>query len=375
MRDPATISGAGARRFEVAVRTSLSTWALLAGACVVAALIAVPWFAPRALLKDLFFVLTLIGLAQCWNLLAGYAGILSIGQQAYVGAGAYLMFALSIFFNLDPVLSIPIAGFVGALLAIPTAKIIFRLSGAYLAVGTWVVAEVFRLVSAQIKSLGGGTGTSLPTEVTSGAASVRFIAEVMGVRAPAARDMLAYWLALVLAVGIVAACYLVLRSRQGLALAAIRDNEAAAGSIGIDRAATKFWVYGLASLGASLIGALVFFQTARISPAAAFSVTDFTAYVLFVVVIGGVGTIEGPIVGALVLFALRDQLASLGAWYLMLLGLLAVAAMLFFPRGIWGTFAARFDIHLFSTRRRLVVPGAETSHTPHPLPNMLQEEH
>jgi branched-chain amino acid transport system permease protein len=372
MRDPVTI--AAAPRYRVEVRTPLSTAAAVAGLCVVAALVALPWYAPRTALKDMFFVLTLIGLAQCWNLLAGYAGILSIGQQAYVGAGAYMLFALSIFLDLDPLLSIPLAGALAALLAIPTAKIIFRLNGAYLAVGTWVVAEVFRLVCAQIKSLGGGTGTSLPADVTSGAASVRLLADLMAVRAPVARDILAYWLALTFAVGIVAACYLVLRSRQGLALAAIRDNEAASESIGIDRARTKFWVYCLASLGAALIGALVFYQTARISPAAAYSVTDFTAYVLFVVVIGGVGTIEGPIVGALVLYALRDQLASLGAWYLMLLGLLAVAAMLFFPRGLWGSLAERFDIHLFSTRRRLVMPRGETPDTLQPLPQ-LQEEH
>lgn len=374
MRDPRTPIGAAPPRFRVAVRTPLSVAAVAAGVLVVALLAAAPWFAPRTALKDMFFILTLVGLAQCWNLLAGYAGILSIGQQAYVGAGAYLLFALAIFFDLDPVLAIPVAGVLGGLLAIPMARIIFRLNGAYLAVGTWVVAEVFRLVCAQIKSLGGGTGTSLPGDVTSGAASVRFVAAAMGVRAPVARDILAYWLALLLAVGIVAACYLVLRSRQGLALAAIRDNEAAAGSIGIDRARTKFWVYCLASTGASLVGALVFFQTARISPAAAYSVTDFTAYVLFVVVIGGVGTLEGPIVGALVLFVLRDQLAALGAWYLMLLGLLAVAAMLFFPRGLWGSLAERFDIHLFSTRRRLVIPHAEPSQTLQPLPHMLQEE-
>lgn len=348
-------------RFKVEVRTRLSVAAAMVGLVVVLALVGMPWLAPRTVLKDIFFVLTLISLAQCWNLLAGFAGILSIGQQAYVGAGAYLLFALSIFVSVDPLLSIPLAGALGSLLAIPVARLIFRLNGAYLAVGTWVVAEVFSLTAAQIKSLGGGTGTSLPSEVTSAAASVRFIAEAMGVRAPVARDYLAYWIAVVLAVAIVAASYLVLRSRQGLALAAIRDNEGASQSIGIDRERTKFWVYFLASLGASLVGALVFFQTARISPAAAFSVTDFTAYVLFVVVIGGVGTIEGPIVGALVLFALRDWLANLGAWYLMLLGALAMATMLFFPRGLWGSWAERFDIHLFSTRRKLVTVDPEPS--------------
>ena len=158
-----------------------------------------------------------------------------------------------------------------------------------------------------------------------------------------------------LAVGAILLVYRVLRSRQGLALAAIRDNEAAASSIGVDEVRAKLWVYVVASFGASLIGALIFFQTARISPDAAFSVTDFTAYVLFVVVIGGIGTLEGPIVGALALYALRSELADFGPIYLMLLGLLAILVMLFFPSGIWGELAQRFDLHLFPIRRRLVV--------------------
>jgi branched-chain amino acid transport system permease protein len=344
-------------RFRVATGTRLSFVAACGALIVLAALLAAPFLIGRGALQDLFFVLTLVALAQYWNLLAGYAGIISIGQQAYVGFGGYMMFALTAFAGIDPVPAIALAGGLGGLIAVPTARLVFRLKGAYLAVGTWVMAEVFRLVFAQIKSLGGGTGASLPTAVTNQAWSVRTLAEAMGLRASAARDRLAYWLAVIVAAATIVLVYRLLRSRQGLALAAIRDNAAATGSIGIDEGRTKFWVYVVAGFGGSLVGGLVFFQTARISPEAAFSVTDFTAYVLFVVVIGGIGTLEGPILGAVILYFMRDWLAGFGPFYLMALGALAIATMLYFPKGIWGSFAEAYEIHLFPIRRRLIVRG------------------
>ena len=148
-------SAAPTPRFRVAtgMRASFATAAL--AVVVVVALIAAPSFVSRGTLKELFFVLTLIALAQYWNLLAGYAGILSIGQQAYVGLGGYMLFALTAFAGFDPIVAIVVAGAIGGLVAIPAARLIFRLSGPYLGVGTWVLAEVFRLVFAQMKSLGG----------------------------------------------------------------------------------------------------------------------------------------------------------------------------------------------------------------------------
>jgi len=342
-------------RFRVATGTRASFVTGALAVVVVVGLIVAPSFVSRGTLKELFFVLTLIALAQYWNLLAGYAGILSIGQQAYVGLGGYMLFALTAFAGFDPIVAIVVAGVIGGLVAIPAARLIFRLSGPYLGVGTWVLAEVFRLVFAQVRSLGGGTGASLPTSVTNDAWSVKWVAAAEGLRASAARDRLAYWLAVVVAVGTVALVYKVLRSRQGLALAAIRDNEAAASSIGVDQMRAKLWVYVVAGFGASLVGALMFFETARVSPDAAFSVIDFTAYVLFVVVIGGIGTIEGPIVGALVFYEMRNWLADFGPYYLMALGALAVATMLFFPSGLWGAFSERFGWRLFPVQRRLIV--------------------
>jgi branched-chain amino acid transport system permease protein len=321
---------------------------------VVVALAVTPLVAGRGLIQDLFLILTMLALAQYWNMLAGFAGLVSIGQQAFVGLGAYAMFALVLYFNTDPMLAIALAGLAAGLIAIPVTYLVFRLHGAYFAVGTWVVAEVFRLLLAQVKSLGGGTGTALPKSATNDAAFVTLVADTLHLRAMVARDVAAYWLALILTIGTIALVHGVLRSRQGLALAAIRDNEAAASSVGVDAFRTKFWVFVLAAFGSGLVGALIYVQKARISPEAAFSLLDWTANVIFIVVIGGIGTIEGPIVGVMVFYFMQSWLADFGAWYMMLLGALAIGVMLFYPRGLWGTLADRFDIELFPLRRKLL---------------------
>ena len=325
-------------------------------AVVAVVLLAVfPAIAGRAALQDLFFVFTMLALAQYWNLLAGYAGLVSVGQQAFVGLGAYALFAATLLGGLDPLVAILIAGGVAAVLAVPTALVVFRLRGAYFAIGTWVAAEVYRLILAQVKALGGGTGTSLGPDVTNAMFGLDWIAALFGVRIAAARDIAIYWLALLLLVLTLFAIYRLLRSRRGLALAAIRDSEGAAESLGVDGYRTKLAVYVMTALGTGMVGALIYLQKARVSPDAAFSVLDWTAYVIFIVVIGGIGTLEGPIIGAIVLYFLQDYLASLGTWYLITLGVLAILVMLVAPKGLWGFVAQRYDLQLFPLRRRLRV--------------------
>ena len=324
---------------------------------LLAVLAAVPLFVGRAALQDLFFVFTMLTLAQYWNLLAGYAELVSVGQQAFIGLGAYALFAATLIGNLDPLIAIVIGGAVAMLLALPTALVVFRLRGAYFAIGTWVAAEVFRLVLAQVKELGGGTGTSLGPDITNEMAGLKWIGATFGVRISAARDIANYWIALALLAGTIAFVFVLLRSRRGLALAAIRDSETAAGSLGVDSFRTKLFVYVLTAFGTGMVGALIYLQKARISPDAAFSVLDWTAYVIFIVVIGGIGTIEGPVIGAIVLYLMQNYLADLGPWYLMMLGALAIVVMLLAPRGLWGFVAQRFEIQLFPVRRRLNVSG------------------
>ena len=134
----------------------------------------------------------MLTLAQFWNLLAGYGGLVSVGQQAFVGIGAYAMFAGVILLGWNPVLAIPLGGLAALVLAVPTAFFAFRLQGAYFAIGTWVIAEVTRLLIAQWKALGGGTGTSLPREATRNIMGTDLIQALFGVREAAARDILTY---------------------------------------------------------------------------------------------------------------------------------------------------------------------------------------
>jgi branched-chain amino acid transport system permease protein len=337
----------------VAIATPTSRAFALAGCLTMVTLIALPLVAGRALVQDLVFIFYMLTLAQFWNLLAGYAGLVSVGQQTFVGLGGYLLFAFTVLLGLDPLLAILLAGIVAALLAIPTAFVVFRLQGAYFAVGTWVMAEVYRLIFAQAKVLGGGTGTSLPPIVTNSIVGIDWIRRTLDLRTPAARDVLTYWTALAIASGSALAIYLVLRSRRGLALAAIRDASVAAQSVGVDIFRAKLWIYVFAAAGTGMAGALIYLQKARISPDAAFSVLDWTADVIFIVVIGGIGTLEGPIIGVMVFYLMQTYLASFGSWYLILLGALAIATMLFAPKGIWGHFSQRFGIVLLPVQRRI----------------------
>ncbi len=343
-----------APRYRIAVATAGTRRAALAGGGVLAALVALPAFASRGLIEDLIFVFYMLALAQYWNLLAGYAGLISVGQQAFVGLGGYLLFALCVMAGLDPLLAVVLAGAIAGLLALPTAFVVFRLRGAYFAIGTWVVAEVYRLVLAQFKQLGGGTGTSLPPDITNQMIGIELVKDLFGVRTSAARDIMLYWAALLIAAATVFAVYLILRSRHGLALAAIRDSEPAAASAGVDIFRTKLWVYVATAAGTGMVGALIYLQKARISPDSAFSVLDWTAYVILIVVIGGIGTIEGPIIGVLVFYVLQSYLSGFGTWYLILLGALAIVIMLWAPKGLWGYAAERYGLALFPVRRRLM---------------------
>ena len=199
--------------YRVAKTTRASAVALWVMAAVVIAMAFAPAMVSRSTLQDMFFLLTMISLAQCWNLLAGYGGLVSIGQQAFVGLGAYAGYGLAILVGVNPMLAILIAGAVGAVLSVPTAFVVFCLQGAYFAIGTWVAAEVYRLLFAQWKALGGGTGTSLPSDVARSIWGLEAVAELFDVRSSAARDIISYWMALVLAVVVIGSMYLFLRTR------------------------------------------------------------------------------------------------------------------------------------------------------------------
>jgi branched-chain amino acid transport system permease protein len=204
------------------------------------------------------------------------------------------------------------------------------------------VAEVFHLLVLNTEWLGGGAGVS-----------ILFVSDIER----RTRSFATYWMALGLGLGAVALAFLMLRSRVGLALTAIRDNEDGAEGIGVDVLRAKVGVYVAAAFGCGLAGAITYLSLLRIQPDAAFTV-NWTAFMIFIVVIGGLGTLEGPIIGTVIFYALQQQFASYGVWYLVALGVVAVAVAVWVPQGLWGWIAGRFDVSLFPLRRRFRPPVA-----------------
>ncbi len=303
-----------------------------------------PLWAPQASrsawMREFVEIACYLIFAMMWNLLAGYGGMVSIGQQAFFGFGGYVMLMLGNFGGVNPFVAVPLGAIAAALIAVPVSYVAFRLQGGYFAIGTWVIAEVFRLSFANVSAVGGGSGTSLTA--------------LRGIER-ATRENATYWMALLCVVAAVALVYLFLRSKSGLALLAIRDNEVAAESQGIPVGSMKLAVYVVAAFGCGLAGALYFLGNLRISPDAAFSV-NWTAFAIFMVVIGGIGRIEGPIVGALIFWALNKFFSDYGTWYLLGLGLLAIVVTLVFKQGLWGFVQQRYGWSLFPTQRKLILP-------------------
>ncbi len=323
--------------------TRLSRAAGATGMLLVVIAATLPAWGEPGTLRDVVELACYFVFAMMWNLLAGYGGMVSIGQQAFFGLGGYAMLVLADFAGVNPFVAIPLAGLATAAMAWPLSWLAFRLQGGYFAIGTWVIAEVLRLSVANVAAVGGGSGTSLTA--------------LAGI-AKTTREAVTYEMALACVVATIALVYFLLRSKQGLALMAIRDNEAAAESQGIAVARMKLAVYVVAAFGAGLAGALYFVSTLRISPDAAFSV-NWTAFAIFMVVIGGIGRIEGPIVGTLVFFLLNKLCSDWGTWYLMGLGLLAIVVTLYFKQGLWGYVQQRYGWVLFPTRRELQGAGVE----------------
>jgi branched-chain amino acid transport system permease protein len=314
----------------------------------VVALVTMPWWSGDAgnmrLVGEMAYYLAL---AQLWNLLAGYAGLVSVGQQAFVGLGGYALFYLTGPMNMNVYLALLLAGPFAGLLAIPVSFAVFRLRGAYFAVGTWVVSEVFSLLASLISALGAGSGMSLTPAILRQISPDRDI-----------RGTILYLMSLGISVFVFAIVYLLLRSRHGLALTAIRDSEPASASLGVNTFRTKFIIYLATAACTGLIGGLIFLQKLRISPEAGFSINDWTVVVIFMVVIGGIGTLEGPFIGMLIYIVLRELLADYGTIYLMLMGAIAIAVMLKAPFGIWGWVIQRYDLQLFPVGRRLTLARA-----------------
>jgi branched-chain amino acid transport system permease protein len=286
-----------------------------------------------------FIVLTL---ACMWNLLAGYAGLVSVGQQAFVGLGAYGVLILAIH-GLSPFAALPVAALGCGVLALPMWWLVSRLRSGYFAIATWVLAATIMLIVERFSSIGGGTGMPLP-----GLAGL----------SPTLLTAYTYWAGLAVTVVALAGVYLLLRGRLGLVLTAVRDDEVAASSSGARVGLARLLVFVAAGAGCGAAGAVLAISQLQVQPSAVFSV-QWTAEMGFAVIIGGLGTIEGPIIGTVVYLVLQQTLASFNAWYLIILGLVAMAVALFARRGLWGLLDAKANLRLFPVGYWLRLAGKD----------------
>ncbi len=307
------------------------------GAGVLAvALAMVPLVFDPDVVQKLTNLLILILLAAMWNALAGYGGLVSIGQQAFIGIGAYgTVFFAS--YGMSPYAAMVLAVLLAGAISVPISFFALRLRAAQFAIGMWVIAEVISILVRLDQNLGAGTGTSLIS---------------MNQFDPNFRQAYTFWMALGFTALFLAALFFLLRSPLGASLQAIRDDEEAARSLGVRVASRKRLLFVLAGFGCGAAGVLVVANTLFIEPGSIFSV-QWTAYMIFMVLVGGLGTFEGPILGAVLLFAVQTTFTQGGPWYLVGLGATAALFALALPRGLWGALEDRLGLRLMPVGYRV----------------------
>jgi branched-chain amino acid transport system permease protein len=328
--------------------TRVERWTRVSAAFTVAlvGLLVVLGFAPllfsQNALNNLIQLYFLMILAIMWNALAGYGGLVSVGQQAFIGIGAYAVVFLSVQHSLNPYLAMLLATLIGGAISIPVAALVLWLRGGAFAIGMWVVAEVFAVLVSLDASLGGGTGTSAVL-----AFNLRYT--------PDQRLRYTYWAAFTAAAALLVILFVLLRSRLGASLQAIRDDEEAAKSVGVRVLLGKGVLFVLAGAGCTAAGTVILAWQLSIPPLGPDSIfgVNWSAKMIFMVLVGGLGTFEGPIIGAVILYLLQSYVSNAGIWYFVILGSIAIAVALLLPRGVWGSVQDRFNLQLLPVGYRL----------------------
>lgn len=306
-------------------------------AVALAGLVLAALFLPPKAMTILTEFCAVLAMALIWNVLAGFAGLFLMGFQVFIGVGGYALFFIANQMGIVPFYVLPLAALGSGLLAALIAPALFRLSGAQLAIGSWVIAEIVRLVVYHTDALGGGGGISL--------IAMRLVArpDRMPLTFGAAVLVLAITLAIIV---------LVMNSKYGLALRSMRDNETAAEALGVNVFWTRLAVLLIGGGLAGAAGAVYYLLALNVSPSSGFSI-NWTATILFIVILGGIGTLEGPILGALIYFVLREWTLQAGTGFFIAIGLLAILVTIFLPGGLWGLVRKVLPFDLLPIRKRM----------------------
>jgi len=277
-----------------------------------------------------------ISIAQMWNLLAGYSGLVSLGLQMFVGVGAFTLAAFSQYLGVPLILGLLLGGLVSVVIAIGLSYLLLRMRGMYFAIATWMFSQALVLVIVKFPLFGKGQGLFIP--------AARALTEVQK-----------YYFSVVLVIAVMIMIVILLRSKLGLGLFAIRDNDTASQTSGVPLFRSKMIVMVITSFVTGIAGGVYYVAgTAWVQPYNAFDILTWTVPAVFAVVIGGIGTITGPVVGGVIYVFLSQWLATLswmGSLNMVILGVIAVAVILAAPKGIVGSLQERFGFEIISARR------------------------
>jgi len=274
-----------------------------------------------------------MALGQFWNLLGGYAGLVSLGQQIFIGLGGYTLAVTVLYYGFPIWLGVLTGGVIALLFALVISPAIFRMSGVYFSIGTWVVAESLAIWFSNWEYVEMGQGLFIrPAKQLS-------VSQL-------------YYLAMLVAVGSVALVYGVMRSRLGLALMAMRNDPGASETCGVSVFRNKLYCYLISSFCTGITAGVLYLNMVFIQPYKAFGI-DWTVALLFIVIIGGIGTIEGPIIGAVIYVLLQQYLSDYASVSMLVLGVVAIIIMLIVPKGIMGTIQEKLGFEILSPRRHL----------------------
>ncbi len=282
--------------------------------------------------ETMFLVLLAIALSSSLNMLLGYAGYVSFGHIVFLGLGGYTGFYLIVAHNWPLWLAALIGGLVSGLLALLLGKAILHLRGAYFALATIGVNEAIKTFVKNFDLFGGPVGLELNFLV------------YKDYGGPAQMQWTTYWAVFALTVLAIVASYGIKFSRFGLGLMAIREDEDAAMVMGVRTPSAKTWAYVLSAIIPGIIGVILFFRNSSIEPENAFRLHRSIEFIVMVM-LGGQGTVLGPLVGAATYEALRGFLLTSPLFkdlQLAFAGLLLLLIVLFVPTGIVGWLRGRF---------------------------------
>jgi len=297
--------------------------------------------APETWILYLFYFYVYLAAANMWNLLAGFSGLLALCPAAFIGLGGYTITILS-WQGVPYFWGIIAGGFAAALFAGLISISVFRMKGVYFAIGTLVVPAILRLVFLRWRPVGGdlqggGAGyivkgvSDIPSEVT-------------------------YWLALSIGLASIVIIGIILRSKFGFGLAAVRDNDVSAASLGVDVFRLKLSSFFIAAFVTGIAGAIFYTYQGYIEPNSAFDIS-WLMLVLLATVMGGIGMESGPFIGTIIVVILQFQLARYPGYSLLIQGLILIVIMLVAPQGLLGLVRDWRKKGVFSTLRRSANPG------------------